>query len=184
MLRNPLPSCGQLYMGGLVLGGLVLHSFVYYCRLTQPGVLRAFSLDSPWLGKCCVLFLLDLYIYFGFPLARLKWSSLLKLVRLPLHSLQGLHQQIDNPMDHKCALAWVKTCIIIHTHISFIEHANKDREFIGGLIHKGANTSPNSVRPDSDGPSDILQDTLSQCKYMQLKDLLFKSLDKYNMIMR
>jgi hypothetical protein len=41
-------------------------------------------LDFPWLGKCCVLFLLDLYIYFGFSLARLKWSSLLKSVRLPL----------------------------------------------------------------------------------------------------
>jgi hypothetical protein len=41
-------------------------------------------LDFPWLGKCCALFLLDLYIYFGFPLAKLKWSSLLKLVRLPL----------------------------------------------------------------------------------------------------
>jgi hypothetical protein len=44
-----------------------------------------FSLDFPWLGKCCVLFLLDLYIYFGFPLARLKWRILLKSVRLPLH---------------------------------------------------------------------------------------------------
>jgi hypothetical protein len=41
-------------------------------------------LDFPWLGKCCVLFLLDLYIYFGFPLARLEWSYLLKSVRLPL----------------------------------------------------------------------------------------------------
>jgi hypothetical protein len=37
-----------------------------------------------WLGKCCVLFLLDLYIYFRFPLARLEWSYLLKLVRFPL----------------------------------------------------------------------------------------------------
>jgi hypothetical protein len=45
-----------------------------------------FSLDFPWLGKCCVLSLLDLYIYFGFPLARLKWSILLKSVRLPLQS--------------------------------------------------------------------------------------------------
>jgi hypothetical protein len=43
-------------------------------------------LDFPWLGKCGVLFLLDLYIYFGFPLARLKWSSLLKSVRLPLQA--------------------------------------------------------------------------------------------------
>jgi hypothetical protein len=29
-------------------------------------------------------FYLDLYIYFGFPLARLKWRILLKSVRLPL----------------------------------------------------------------------------------------------------
>jgi hypothetical protein len=33
-----------------------------------------------WMGG----HLLELYIYFGFPLARLKWSILLKLVRLPL----------------------------------------------------------------------------------------------------
>jgi hypothetical protein len=38
----------------------------------------------PWLGKCCILVYLDLYIYFGFPLARLKWSYLLESVRLPL----------------------------------------------------------------------------------------------------
>jgi hypothetical protein len=53
---------------------------VYYFYL-----IYIFTLDFPWLGKCGVLFLFDLYIYFGFPLARLKWSSLLKLVRLPLH---------------------------------------------------------------------------------------------------
>jgi hypothetical protein len=54
-------------------------------------------LDFPWLGKCCVLFLLDLYIYFGFPLARLKWSSLLKLVRLPLQYL-GSYRWINKYM--------------------------------------------------------------------------------------
>jgi hypothetical protein len=43
-------------------------------------------LDFPWLGKCCVVFLLDLYIYFGFPLARLEWRILLKSVRLPLQA--------------------------------------------------------------------------------------------------
>jgi hypothetical protein len=31
-------------------------------------------------------FYLDLYIYFGFPLARLKWRILLKSVRLPLQT--------------------------------------------------------------------------------------------------
>jgi hypothetical protein len=43
-------------------------------------------LDFPWLGKCGVLSLLDLYIYFGFPLARLKWRILLKSARLPLQA--------------------------------------------------------------------------------------------------
>jgi hypothetical protein len=46
-----------------------------------------FSLDFPWLGKCCVLVYLDLYIYFGFPLARSKWSILFRIVKLPLQSL-------------------------------------------------------------------------------------------------
>jgi hypothetical protein len=61
-----------------------------------------FTLDFPWLGKCCILFPLDLYVYFGFPLARLKWSSLLKLVRLLLHLLNSnlfhinhLHLQVE-----------------------------------------------------------------------------------------
>jgi hypothetical protein len=56
---------------------------VYYLYL-----IYIFTLDFPWVGKCCVLSLLDLYIYFGFPLARLKWRILLKSVRLPLHTLR------------------------------------------------------------------------------------------------
>jgi hypothetical protein len=55
-------------MGGLVLGGLVLHSSVY---------------------------LPSLYIYFGFPLARLKWSFLFKSVRLPLHPRCALVADMD-----------------------------------------------------------------------------------------
>jgi hypothetical protein len=45
-----------------------------------------FTLDFHWLGKCCVLVYLDLYIYFyfGIPLARSKWSILLRIVRLLL----------------------------------------------------------------------------------------------------
>jgi hypothetical protein len=57
-----------------------------------------FSLDFPWLGKCCVLVLLDLYIYFGFPLARLKWSTLLKSVRLPLQSEDGYVSERNSDM--------------------------------------------------------------------------------------
>jgi hypothetical protein len=57
-----------------------------------------FSLDFPWLGKCCVLSLLDLYIYFGFPLARLKWRILPKLVRLPLQ---------DDEDDEEDFMDWI-----------------------------------------------------------------------------
>jgi hypothetical protein len=52
-------------------------------------------LDFPWLGKCGVLFLLDLYIYFGFPLARLKWRILLKSVRLPLQSSMAAYRTVS-----------------------------------------------------------------------------------------
>ena len=40
-------------------------------------------------------------------------------------SLRGLRQQISDATDHKRALAWVKTCIIIHTLISFVEREMK-----------------------------------------------------------
>jgi hypothetical protein len=60
-----------------------------------------FTLDFPWLGKCCVLVLLDLYIYFGFPLARLKWSILLKSVRLPLQSSRDGIRECGRQLDHR-----------------------------------------------------------------------------------
>jgi hypothetical protein len=49
-------------------------------------------------------------------------------------SLQGLRQQIDNLTDHKHALTWIKTCIVIHTLISFVEHADEDEEFVAELV--------------------------------------------------
>ncbi|KJA13254.1 hypothetical protein HYPSUDRAFT_115878, partial [Hypholoma sublateritium FD-334 SS-4] len=36
-------------------------------------------------------------------------------------SLQGLRQQIDTAQDHQCAIAWIKTCIVLHTLVFFIE---------------------------------------------------------------
>jgi hypothetical protein len=49
-------------------------------------------------------------------------------------SLRGLRQQIDDATDHKRALAWVKTCIIIHTLISFVKEGVEDGEFIAELV--------------------------------------------------
>ena len=40
-------------------------------------------------------------------------------------------------MDHECALAWVKTCIVIHALVSNIEHGTEDQEFVKELIQLG-----------------------------------------------
>ena len=49
-------------------------------------------------------------------------------------SLRGLFQQINDATDHMHALAWVKTCIIIHTLVSFIEEGDEDNEFMDELV--------------------------------------------------
>jgi hypothetical protein len=73
-------------------------------------------LDLPWLGKCGVLFLLDLYIYFGFPLARLKWSYLLKLVRLPLQSVHFLtFPLLSSSLLHFPLLSHTHSCSYVHS---------------------------------------------------------------------
>jgi hypothetical protein len=78
-------------------------------------ILRAFSLDFPWLGKYCILYLPSLYIYFGFTLARLKWSSLLKSVRLPLQDVDS-PKVVDLPLlpplvpqQHRMCLGCIRT---------------------------------------------------------------------------
>jgi hypothetical protein len=46
-------------------------------------------LDFPWLGKCCVLFLLDYIFTLDFPWLDLSRDYLLRTVRLPLQGVQG-----------------------------------------------------------------------------------------------
>jgi hypothetical protein len=70
-------------------------------------------------------------------------------------SLRGLCQQIDNPNDHKCALEWVKTCIVIHTLISFLEHADEDRESVAQLVKEGTDSVLDGVGPSGDGFSEM-----------------------------
>jgi hypothetical protein len=52
-------------------------------------------------------------------------------------SLRGLRQQIDDSVDHKRAITWVKACIVIHNLISFIEEGEEDLEYEGELIREG-----------------------------------------------
>jgi hypothetical protein len=51
-------------------------------------------------------------------------------------SLQGLRQQIDDIHDHRQALVWVKTCIVLHALISIIEEGDEDMEYIAELVQE------------------------------------------------
>lgn len=53
-------------------------------------------------------------------------------------SMRGLRQQIDSAVDHKRAVAWIKTCIVIHTLVFDIENGAEDPEFVEELIHDGS----------------------------------------------
>ena len=65
---------------------------------------------------------------------RVKSEHAMGYLKGRFSSLRGLRQQIDDATDHKRALAWVKTCVIIHTLVSFIEEGDEDGEFITELV--------------------------------------------------
>ena len=66
---------------------------------------------------------------------------------------------------------------MIHTLISFVEHADEDKEFVAELVQEGTD-SMSDIRPDIeyDGASDTQRESLGQCKCTQLKEWLFESL--------
>ena len=92
-------------------------------------------------------------------------------------SLRGLRQQIGDTTDHKRALAWVKTCIIIHTLVSFVEEGDEDNEFIDELVREGTDT-PNDVigQAEDRDQSDTQREMQGQSKHTELKTGLFESL--------
>jgi hypothetical protein len=79
-----------------------------------------FTLDFPWLGKYCVLHLPWLYIYFGFPLARLEWSILLKSVRLPLQQQQEGRSNPTSGWDWR----WTLVKRLVEWHYSLLSVLN------------------------------------------------------------
>ena len=87
-------------------------------------------------------------------------------------SLRGLRQQIDDSVDHERALAWVKTCIIIHTLISIIEHGTEDEEFVEELIQLG---HQDVVRTHGMAGLDAVHESQGQQKRNELKHKLFES---------
>ena len=108
---------------------------------------------------------------------RVKSEHAMGYLKGRFSSLRGLRQQIGNATDHKRALAWVKTCIIIHTLVSFVEEGDEDNDFIDELVREGADEpqAGDVIGQDRD-QSDTQQETQGQRKRTELKTMLFESL--------
>jgi hypothetical protein len=70
----------------------------------------------------------------------------------------------------------VKTCVIIHTLISFIEDGDEDGEFITELVREGTDTSGDVIQQVDSEPSDTQWERQGQRKCAELKRMLFKGL--------
>ena len=46
--------------------------------------------------------------------------------------------QIDNVVDHVCAVAWIKTFHVLHTLIFEIENGNKGPDYVQELMDEGS----------------------------------------------
>jgi hypothetical protein len=91
-------------------------------------------------------------------------------------SLRGLRQQIGDATDHKRALTWVKTCIIIHTLVSFVEEGDEDNEFMDQLVREGSDAPDDVIAVGQADTSDTQRETQGQRKRTELKMMLFESL--------
>ena len=95
-------------------------------------------------------------------------------------SLKGLHQQVDDPRDHERAVAWIKTCIVIHSLVFLIENGEEDQDYVDELVEEGL---------DGDHPSNE-ENTASEAERArqgqnfrdQLKDKLLVYLDENDYI--
>lgn len=91
--------------------------------------------------------------------------------------LRGLRQQTSALLHHEHALVWVKTCIVIHTLVSIIEHGREDEDFIAKLIEEGRDLRCDDGGRASHELSDAQQETRGKCKRTQLKDFLFDNIE-------
>ena len=91
-------------------------------------------------------------------------------------SLRGLRQQIGNATDHMRALAWVKTCIVIHTLVSIVEEGGEDNEFMDELVREGTDAPGDVIGQADRDQSDTQREMQGQTKHTELKTMLFESL--------
>jgi hypothetical protein len=114
---------------------------------------------------------------FNLKQVRVKSEHAMGYLKGRFSSLRGLRQQIDNAVDHKRALAWVKTCVIIHTLVSFVEEGDEDGEFMDELVREGTDAPGDVIVQAHREPSDAQRETRGLTKRNELKTLLFESLN-------
>ena len=127
------------------------------------------------LSRVCYLFIPSGILLSVFKQVRVKSEHAMGYLKGRFSSLRGLRQQIRDATDHKRALAWVKTCIIIHTLVSFIEEGDEDNDFIDELMREGAEAAGDVIGQDRD-QSDTQREMQGQRKRTELKTMLFESL--------
>lgn len=112
-----------------------------------------------------------------FQQVRVKSEHAMGYLKGRFGSLRGLRQQIGDATDHKRALTWVKTCIIIHTLVSFVEEGEEDSDFMDELVREGTDV-PGDVEAGQAlaDQSDTQRETQGQRRRTELKTLLFESL--------
>lgn len=107
---------------------------------------------------------------------RVKSEHAMGYLKGRFSSLRGLRQQIGDATDHKRALTWVKTCIIIHTLISFVEEGDEDGEFMDELVREGTDIPGDVIGQADIDQSDTARETQGQRKRTELKTMLFDSI--------
>lgn len=86
-------------------------------------------------------------------------------------SLRGLRQQVDNSTDHARAVAWIKTCIVLHTLIFIIENGNEDPDYVEELLEEGLEQE---TMVENDLAAEAVRETRGQQMRNDLKAKLFE----------
>ena len=94
--------------------------------------------------------------------------------------MRGLRQHINSEQDYSLALAWIRTCLIIHSLATQLEHGSGDAEF-ERWITEGLQDRENMHEDDAevegfvwDGNQPATgRETDGQCKRRHIKEALF-----------
>jgi hypothetical protein len=114
---------------------------------------------------------------------RIRSEHAVGYIKGRFQSLRGLRQQINSMRDHALALAWVRTCIIIHSLAVRYEEAGEEVDF-WQWVHEGLVGQPSEgddcERVDSFswgiGEAAIPGESVGQQKRRHVQEALFAEL--------